>query len=175
MFSHKEYLIRCKTCGEQIACFASDFEDLIKNGMSQEEALNEMGIYQWCSRIAFTNPSYIFHNMENREVIEGFKTVDMIDGPDPYNYSVIKPTFTTCLNKPITVDMKQTKQTKGFALAPEIKKITPEVEELKTNFEVPKIPGFSTINENPMMERVYQIVGQDKESEVLNGRTYKTF
>lgn len=97
MESYKEYPIRCKTCNEQIACFSSTYEDLLFTGISEEEALNNIGITKWCSRIAMMNPTIVAFNMENREVIEGFKSVDAADEADAQNESMARPVFNPCM------------------------------------------------------------------------------
>jgi DNA-directed RNA polymerase subunit N (RpoN/RPB10) len=97
MDTYKEYVIRCKTCNEQIACFASDYEALLSAGASVEEALNELGIMEYCSRIAMMNPTIVAFNMENRAVIEGFKSVDAVLDTDAQEESTSQPIFSACL------------------------------------------------------------------------------
>lgn len=97
MDTYKEYVIRCKTCNEQIACFASDYEALLSAGASVEEALNELGIMEYCSRIAMMNPTIVAFNMENRAVIEGFKSVDAVLDTDSQEESTSQPIFSACL------------------------------------------------------------------------------
>lgn len=98
MESYREYPIRCKTCNEQIACFSYLYEDLLSTGRSVEEALNDLGIMACCSRIAMLNPTIVSFNMENREVIEGFRTAQSTDEPDPYAESTSRPVFAACMN-----------------------------------------------------------------------------
>ncbi len=76
--SYKEYPIRCKTCNEQIACFAEDYLNYLATGLSVEEALNALDIMNPCSRIAMMNPTTVPFNMENRLVIEGFSDVTTV-------------------------------------------------------------------------------------------------
>lgn len=96
MESYKEYAIRCKTCNEPIAYLAPTYEELLASGVSTEEALNFIGLTEWCSRIAMLTPTIVTFNMENRQVIEGFKTVDAVDGPDNYYENPSSPVFTQC-------------------------------------------------------------------------------
>jgi DNA-directed RNA polymerase subunit N (RpoN/RPB10) len=70
-----EYPVRCKSCNEQIACFAKEFNSYLQSGISGEEALNIIGIKNFCSRIAFLTPTVVFLNMENRRLIEGLETI----------------------------------------------------------------------------------------------------
>lgn len=102
---YKEYPIRCKSCNEQIACFAEEFENLIQN-MTMEEALNKMEMMMPCSRIAMMNPVVVFFNMENREVIDGYKSTDAIDFDrdfveDKIKSQTIMPPFSSTKTKPV--------------------------------------------------------------------------
>lgn len=97
METYEEYPVRCKTCNEQIACFSEDYKALIEAGSTIEEALNELGIMVECSRAALMNPTFVSFNMENREVIEGFKSVDAATDDDAQNESMARPVFTPCL------------------------------------------------------------------------------
>jgi len=101
METYKEYPIRCKTCNEQIACFAEEYENLVDSGLTIEETLNTMDIMHPCSRQAFMNPVTVNFNMENREVIEGFKTVDTVTDEDIQKESTSRPVFTACLGDPL--------------------------------------------------------------------------
>lgn len=98
METYKEYPIRCKTCNEQIACFSDNYEILIDSGYSIEEALDELSITAPCSRITMMAPTIVAFNMENREVIEGFKSVDAADEETAQNESISHPIFNQCLN-----------------------------------------------------------------------------
>lgn len=97
METYPEYPIRCETCNEQIAAFAADFEAMVEAGSTVEEALNELGITLECSRIALMNPTHVAFNMENREVIEGFKSVDAATDIDAQNQSTSRPIFNQCI------------------------------------------------------------------------------
>jgi len=103
MDTYKEYSIRCKSCNEQIACFASDFEDLVSAGLTKEEALNQLGIMAYCSRISFTDPTIVSFDMENRQVIEGFKSVAAATDADAHVESTIRPMFNPCISSPLTL------------------------------------------------------------------------
>lgn len=97
METYREYTIRCKSCNEQIACFSLDYEAMLEAGSSVEEALNNLGIYNPCSRAAMMNPTIVSFNMENREVIEGFKSVDAATDADAQNESTTRPIFVQCM------------------------------------------------------------------------------
>lgn len=73
---YKEHPIRCKTCFEPIASRTFEFELLLNNGMTVEEALNAMDIMEPCSRIAMMNPTFVFYNLEHRGVVEGTTSVE---------------------------------------------------------------------------------------------------
>jgi DNA-directed RNA polymerase subunit N (RpoN/RPB10) len=176
---YKEYSIRCKSCNEQIACFVPDFESLKSTGMTEEEALNEIGITETCSRIAFIHPTYVFHNMENRELIEGFKTVDNIETSNPNNSSFLQPYFNPCLDdSKININEKIEENT-TFSLVKSLKsKIKPLienrelVEDKNETFKYPTLVGFSEINYNPLIGDEFMDVGSMKKSKIINGRTY---
>lgn len=102
METYREYPIRCKTCNEQIACFAPDYEAFIGAGYTIEQALNELGIMDYCSRIAMMNPVIVGFNMENREVIEGFRSVDAAIEANARKESPGRPIFTACLGQAFT-------------------------------------------------------------------------
>lgn len=97
METYEEYPVRCKTCNEQLACFSSDYNALLQAGLTQEEALNQLNIMNYCSRIAMMNPTIVAFNMENREVIEGFKNVDAATEEDAQRESTSRPVFSSCI------------------------------------------------------------------------------
>jgi DNA-directed RNA polymerase subunit N (RpoN/RPB10) len=98
MDTYREYPIRCKTCNDQLACFSEDYETLLENDLSIEEALNQLGIMDYCCRISMMTPTIVPFNMENREVIEGFKTVGAANELEAQTQSLSRPIFTHCLN-----------------------------------------------------------------------------
>lgn len=95
MDSFREYPIRCKTCGEPIACKARAFEQALSTGISREEALSGVDLTAYCSRSAMLNPPIVTFDMENREAIEGFKDVRTVVDADP-NGSLSDPIFAAC-------------------------------------------------------------------------------
>ena len=97
MDTYREYVVRCKTCNEPIACHAHDYEELLNAGVTVEDALNELGIMDYCSRIAMMNPSVVAFNMENRAVIEGFKSVDAVTEDEIQEESTSQPIFSSCV------------------------------------------------------------------------------
>jgi DNA-directed RNA polymerase subunit N (RpoN/RPB10) len=99
MDTYKEYPIRCYTCNEQLACHAENYEQLLSTGVSIEDTLNMLSITNWCSRIAMQNPTIVAFNMENREVIEGFKSVENADVNNAQISSQFTPIFSSCLGE----------------------------------------------------------------------------
>lgn len=74
--NYKEYPIRCKTCNGQIACFSKSYESLIKDSsLTSEDALNKLGIKNFCCRIAMLNPTIVPFNIENRRMVEGLDSL----------------------------------------------------------------------------------------------------
>ena len=102
MKSYREYVIRCKTCNEQIACHAKTYEQLLANGLSIEEALNSLDIMLPCSRAWMMNPNYVTFNMENRDVVEGIRSVQSIEDDflpgQRSTPSISNPVFASCLS-----------------------------------------------------------------------------
>ena len=97
MDTYKEYVIRCKTCNEPLACYGADYQALLDAGSTVEDALNELGIIDYCSRNAMMNPTIVAFNMENRAVIEGFKSVDAVTEDETQEESTSQPIFSSCL------------------------------------------------------------------------------
>jgi DNA-directed RNA polymerase subunit N (RpoN/RPB10) len=140
MQSYKEYPIRCKTCGEQLAAFAPQYEALLESIVEEdriaqiealaiggnpetgtltrplnelnvaEKALNRLGITEWCSRIAMMNPTIVTFNMENRAVIEGFENVDAAMDAEPQIHSDIQPVFASCKGPTRSLQVTPTQQ-----------------------------------------------------------------
>lgn len=98
--SYREYSVRCKTCNAQVACFAGEYEQWLSTGLTFEETLNQMGITNYCCRIAFMNPTVVMFNMENRLLIEGVISVDAAESRDVVagntSTGVYKSVFKTC-------------------------------------------------------------------------------
>ena len=108
METYKEYPVRCKTCNEPLACFARDYETLLAARYSIEDSLNELKIMEYCSRIAMMNPTIVAFNMENREVIEGFKSVDTATEADAQHESTSHPVFNACIGSNIPIQPTKT-------------------------------------------------------------------
>lgn len=135
METYKEYPIRCKTCNEQLACYADDYETLLATGLSVEEALNELGITDYCSRISMMTPTIVAFNMENREVIEGFKSVDAANEIDAQNESTARPVFNPCMG--LQANLPQVGVTKPVLTNPLITATQP----VQTRVQ-PNVPGI---------------------------------
>ncbi len=101
MRSYREYVVRCKTCNTPLAHLAQTYEDLVANGLTIEEALNNLGLDMPHCRAAMMNPTYVNFNMENRDVVEGIRTVESVEEDflqrDPTKESTSNPIFVSCL------------------------------------------------------------------------------
>lgn len=97
MLKYREYPVRCPNCNEQLACYSNEYENMVNNDISKEDALNNLNIRNYCSRIAMLNPNIITYDMENRKVIEGIKNVDQVDGPDNISERA-NLVFKSCVN-----------------------------------------------------------------------------
>ena len=199
---YKEYTIRCKTCNEQIACWSYLYNTLLETGFTTEEALNELNITNYCSRIAMMNPTIVTFNMENREVIEGYKIVTTVREDDPQSLtSTEMPAFSPCSvsqkilpsvspfesymsthNMPITktIPTYKTKIEPILQITSDLDiekmgdaiELKPQVDVNPDVFNTPTQIGFPTINHRTSQYGEVKIVGYDHESSVLTGRTY---
>jgi DNA-directed RNA polymerase subunit N (RpoN/RPB10) len=179
---YKEYTIRCPTCGGQIAHLSETYEFLIVNN-SIEDALKLLGLDNPCCRICMMTPTIVVHNMENRELIEGFKKTDSLDETTAKKESTGLPVFSMCLGQAKrNLNMEQVSDFSEKISHPIIPDIsmgrTPIVlqnvplEQPNTEFQNPVLVGFPTINSDntKQLDKVY--VGAKKYSQVLKGRTY---
>lgn len=96
MDAYNEYMVKCWTCNDLLSCFAADYEAMVANGTTTEEALNNLGLTEPCCRALMLNPVVVTFNMENREVINGLKSVDAADYPDARPVKGSNPIFTHC-------------------------------------------------------------------------------
>lgn len=189
---YKEYPIRCKTCNEQIACFSKLYEDLISS-MTSEEALNQLGIMNYCSRIAMMNPTIVIFNLENRKAVEGIEMLD-IELPS-VNQSFISCIDSKVLSKPEKTETSKTEPVKAklpetaisIPIITPAKKIIPKIVsgiEIETKnielltpittqeFDKPTTVGIPVINPSQNDIETEIPVGVGKKVKVLSGRTY---
>lgn len=186
MRTYKEYPIRCKDCNEQIACFSEKYEQLVRKyttnlgvtGSSAiEKALNELKIMEPCSRIAFMNPTTVFFDVEDRQLIEGLRDTDVLIPPPRKKIFATKPA-------PLSIEYETT--TTAISTASSIEdrlKIIPDEElrnrelsligdSLKQEFIYPTVVGIPTINPILGVDDEVVGVGIDNKVRILNGRTY---
>ena len=157
----KEYPIRCKTCNEQLACYSADFEQYLANGSTIEEALNYIGIMNPCSRIAMANPTIVSFNMENREVIEGFKSVEAADENDAQNESQARPVFSSCLGT--TAPHQTVKPIINLPVVTPYTRVAPSIQ-APVLTQQRTVSGIQTISlMQPSIQRTQQTFGLPKE------------
>ena len=154
---YNEYPIRCKSCNEQLSCYSTDFEAYLDAGNSIEEALNYLNIMNPCSRIAMANPTIVSFNMENREVIEGFKSVDAADESEAHNESTSQPVFSSCLGN--TAPIQSVKPVINFLpsnLSPTISPTQPQplVRPLKTGIQTISLMKASPNSPGPVIPQI---------------------
>ena len=183
-----QYPIRCPSCNEHIACLSRYFINLVENGTPTEDALNEIGLYKWCSRIAMLNPSPVFFNMENIDVIEGLASVEHSDEL-LYMKSEYKPVKTegTLVDGEEVFEFlaaqgkaprkkaleKQLKFSRGEEVELDIYEGIPVSEPIEGGgFIEPTIIGIPTINNARNDELIIVPVGDRKTTIFLKGRTY---
>lgn len=174
---YREYPVRCKTCNELIDALAPEYEQLLRNGVSVEGALNAIGLTNYCSRIAMMAPTIVSFNMENRDLIEGFKSADAVDEPMNVSTHTSYPQFKNCLNASIagiksSAPQKEPPRESSSGTTEEEdlgRAIDLEMEEREV--DMPVRVGISVINERDTpAEKVY--VGAGRYVKVLTGRTY---
>lgn len=196
---YKEYAIRCKHCGELISTKSITFNELINSNYTPEEACNELDLMNFCCRMEINNPVTVFFNMENREVIEGIKSLDAVLTPDlPIinDTNPINPVFAACLGSsvpqqnvlptfkqfaaPIQKETRTVQIVPGNDIIPQIGTIddAPTGEAIdvtatnQTEFAPPHAIGLPTINPDPTFVQPTIYVGKDAQVRILNGRTF---
>lgn len=217
MENYREYPIRCKSCGGQIACYTHAFELALTQNYTSEAALNELGLTDYCCRMAMLNPVMVAFNMENRQVIEGFKSIDAVQDEDIELDSRSQPIFDACLVTPtepaprprlqggpakpgmFSRYIKNSPQlpetiaatsagTVSESSYPRIDPIHMEVQISGVNqpigpavdvitpieeaYHPPTVVGIPTINPDRTIPETWFHVGANKQSRVLNGRTF---
>ena len=103
--TYEEYFIRCPETQELVACRIEEFKSLLET-MSAENALNQMDVPLY-ARDRFLHPNYVRFNMENREVIEGLKSVDAADIVPSQKRSRSPPVFSGCYDENVVLESKQ--------------------------------------------------------------------
>lgn len=151
---YSEYPIRCSSCFESIASKVNDYITLQSVGLTKEQALLELDITCPISCIHFENPVHVPFNVQNRDVIEGRISVDMVDSKSPTPKGRKK--------KSIIPLPEASALTKLEALA---------IENLGGNMEIPTVSGLTTININNYPPEVIS-VGGGYTTTILPGRTF---
>ena len=166
VYDYNEYPVLCMGCFEPVASRVKEFHDLLNTGKTNKEALDEMEIFEECTRTAFMNPSIVFFNVENQ---------NMIDGKVPINEYLETPVKTDVANKPI--EIRNPIGTRNFpsriplvipTVNPDVVKIEKEV----TEFQYPEHPGQPTYNPDPLVEKYTVNVGSGYNLDEMSGRTY---
>lgn len=183
MESYLEYPIRCKTCNGQIACFSYEYNELLNAKYTIQQALDQLGLMNFCCRISMKDPVVVTFNMENREVIEGIKKIDTADDFGVSATGSANTTFGACtvseVVQPVVKEIKQ--KIKGVQPIAPVNLtnavaigdgIDIDVVEMFEEFVTPTVVGISTINRFNLSKPEIRSVGSGKESRVLNGRTY---
>jgi DNA-directed RNA polymerase subunit N (RpoN/RPB10) len=175
-----EYPIRCKTCNEQIACYSYEYEEYLKAGYNVQQALDQLGLMNFCCRISMKDPVIVTFNMENREVIEGIKKIDSADAFGTSTLKTAETNFDKCIETQKT-EIPLILKGKGIQplAAVDLSNVIPigtgidvDIAEVSGIFTVPETVGLSTINQNNLEKAELIPVGAGKESKILNGRTY---
>lgn len=173
MDHYKEYAVRCLSCGAGIAPKSYQYMEYIDQGYTPETALNTMSVMRPCCRIHFFNPTIVLRNMENRPLIEGFKHINNVEGPDPITVQGNNSVFSAC----ITEGTQASTSTRPSLAMP--KSVLPRGKGIAvattfdiSTFELPTTITFPTINRDNTKPIKMIPVGADHECGVLDGRTY---
>lgn len=59
--------VRCYTCGKVIGNLSREYENLIHNGVSPENALNSMGLYKYCCRMRVISQGKVSTNVDRQQ------------------------------------------------------------------------------------------------------------
>ena len=182
MDQYKEYPIRCKTCNYPIAVWSKQYEQLIQYS-STEDALNELGLNNFCCRISMLAPPIITFNMENRKAIEGLQLVENVDSYDNNPITKSKPLFKNCIGESVKpsnlsefTKLKSVKTQQKLLPDNNPIKLPNESSFINTEPNIPIVepvtPGIPTINKNSRLDINYEDVGNGVRVEILSGRTY---
>jgi DNA-directed RNA polymerase subunit N (RpoN/RPB10) len=172
------YPIRCKTCNEQIACFAPQYlENIEQGGMTPQESLDALGIMNYCSRISMIAPSRVTFNMENRAAIEGFRRVETVDVADSRTGRITTYNFANCFTREVAPTGDAVIVVPTPDLAPVDAGEGVDLPTDQTNARevlVPTVVGIPVINPNPTYPDKNLSVGMGISCsvKVLSGRTY---
>lgn len=146
---YEEFPICCYTCNENLGIYEDTFNDMLNNGFTKEQALNDLGITDPCSRILMMNPVLVKFDMENRDLIEG------ISESRKQSPNILRRNKSSSSNEPIG---------EGLSL---------DIDENKEKpFEEPVYVGVPVINRNIKLQQEELKVGPENKVIVLNGRTY---
>lgn len=180
---YEEYPIRCKTCNGQIACYSYEYREYLNSGSTIQQALDSLGLTNYCCRIAMKDPVVVTFDMENRKVIEGSKKIDAADDFGVSSVETPNTAFEACLSTDAVKEQPKPRR-------PVVKGIQPlaaldlsnatavgdgiEIDPalFSAEFTVPTAVGISTINRTGLGKPEVRQVGSGKEIKVLSGRTY---
>jgi DNA-directed RNA polymerase subunit N (RpoN/RPB10) len=198
---YKEYPILCPSCGEPLACYSKEYERLVYNGFTIEDALNELHLMNPCTRAYMMDPTVVKFNIQNTSVIEGRKLPTQVDIMQEKEISTINPVFLTCIpdtknilnvekenlslfdkdsesstEEEIIITKTKKKKEKGIVLDDLNTDLDAGgilLEEGKKSFLLyPTLPGVPVINSSPYIKEKTEYVGDGKYLTILSGRTY---
>lgn len=193
MNGYEEWHVRCPSCLEIVRGKVETFINLLDAGLSKAEALDNMGITMLCTRKEFITPYFIYHNMENVNVIDGYEDSYTASGPSTQSkveYYTVPSTscssasaISQSANRPIVarkgpaISLKMNTLSKKPIVETKIDKEEKE-EKVQLNppekkeFLYPTIPGIPVINYDESRPKQYISVGSGKTTEVISGATY---
>jgi DNA-directed RNA polymerase subunit N (RpoN/RPB10) len=182
-----EYPIRCKTCNSEIGSKSIIYNQRLEDGMAKEDIFNMLSLDKWCCRHALMFPTTIWFNIEKREIIEGYKSVDSVTLSDltyVKNSSLVPSFGKKCGEKDIKKssiyddsesDEEPEESINVFANKYPEEDIDVEEEdaEKKSSYYIPYKAGDTVINtDTSVISEQLMDVGIGKKVVVLTGRTF---
>lgn len=167
--SYKEYPIRCRSCGRLVDCYVKEYTSLVQSGLTKEEALNELGCFDYMCRTSFLLPVTILHDSENVRIIEGYSEGEVIVG---------NSVFGKCIDASDIAASKieYTRTQKKSQEIPEIFDDEDGIDISDINITVEKVypdkPGIPVVWAKRGTPKNLVEVGHKKTAEVLNGCTF---
>ena len=178
------YPVRCETCNKELAYLQDDLEQLLAIDPSVEKALNNLGVMRYCCRTNLMNPTSVFYDMENTDVVNGTRNVKEFT-------NLANPTITPIqIRQPISIlqnlpslgsSILHKSTIPSLSGTPVGTPVAIPIDESRlrntSNFDIPQYVGVPTINPSKLTNPEVLSVGENNKImtiPILTGRTYIT-